>query len=65
MVTVSIGIALVRPTLERNPQGAVQLADEALYVAKSEGRNRIKVLVHEHSELTTGQFRHRELRQGS
>jgi diguanylate cyclase (GGDEF)-like protein len=38
-VTVSIGAAIVQPTIGRRPQGAIQLADEALYRAKRNGRN--------------------------
>jgi diguanylate cyclase (GGDEF)-like protein len=59
VVTISIGLALVRPTLERSPDGAVQLADEALYRAKHEGRNRLVVFEREHDTLSTGSFRMR------
>jgi PleD family two-component response regulator len=55
-VTVSIGVAIIRPTLRRSPEGAIQLADEALYNAKREGRNRMSVLEHEYDSLTTGVF---------
>jgi diguanylate cyclase (GGDEF)-like protein len=41
-VTVSIGAALVVPREGRSQQGAVQLADEALYRAKQEGRNCVR-----------------------
>lgn len=39
-VTVSIGVAVVQPDARRSPQGALQLADQALYKAKEGGRNR-------------------------
>jgi diguanylate cyclase (GGDEF)-like protein len=42
-LTVSIGVAVVDPTLDRDPRGAVQLADQALYEAKLRGRNRVAI----------------------
>lgn len=56
-VTVSIGVAFVHPTLTRSPNGAVQLADEALYTAKRNGRNRVQILETEYIALSTGSFR--------
>lgn len=56
-VTISVGVAIVRPTLERSPEGAVQLADEALYVAKQEGRNCVVTFEREHDALSTGAFK--------
>ncbi len=41
VLTISIGVAVVLPTAGRNAFGALQLADEALYHAKSSGRNRV------------------------
>jgi diguanylate cyclase (GGDEF)-like protein len=41
-VTVSIGVAWVEATLERSPEEAVQLADQALYAAKLGGRNLVR-----------------------
>ncbi|HEX7082385.1 MAG TPA: GGDEF domain-containing protein [Gammaproteobacteria bacterium] len=56
IVSVSIGVAIVRPRPRRSPQGALQLADQALYAAKREGRDRITVLEHEYDSLSTGVF---------
>jgi diguanylate cyclase (GGDEF)-like protein len=38
-VTVSVGVGFAVPSVSRNPEGIVQLADEALYEAKETGRN--------------------------
>lgn len=56
-VTVSIGVAYVAPSWERSSSGFVQLADEALYEAKHEGRNRTVFRELEYAELQTGSFR--------
>jgi diguanylate cyclase (GGDEF)-like protein len=56
-VTISVGIAVVEPTLERNPRGALQLADQALYEAKVKGRNRVELMNEsEYRMLVTGVF---------
>jgi diguanylate cyclase (GGDEF)-like protein len=58
VVTISIGVALVTPMLDRTPEGAIQLADEALYEAKSTGRNRMVVKgVEDYRRFKTGSFR--------
>ena len=56
-VTVSVGVAYVAPTLERSTQGFVQLADEALYAAKGDGRNRSAFSEAAYESLETGSFR--------
>lgn len=56
-VTTSIGIAVVAPTSDRNPRGALQLADQALYAAKVGGRNRVELMNEaDYRMLVTGVF---------
>jgi len=56
-VTVSIGGACVVPAEGRSVHGFIQLADEALYTAKEQGRNRAVILDREYEFLKTGVFR--------
>lgn len=57
VVTISIGVGIVHPAIDRTPQGLVQLADEALYRAKESGRNRIAVNGSaEYERLVTGTY---------
>jgi diguanylate cyclase (GGDEF)-like protein len=56
VVTVSTGVAYVRPTADRSPQGAILLADRGLYAAKRAGRNQIAFLDRETEMMTTGVF---------
>jgi diguanylate cyclase (GGDEF)-like protein len=60
-LTVSIGAAFVLPGANRTHEGLIQLADEALYSAKEQGRNRVVVMEAEYQALRTGRF---ELRRG-
>jgi diguanylate cyclase (GGDEF)-like protein len=56
-VTVSVGVALARAGSRRSLEGAIQTADEAMYQAKSEGRNRVAFKDSDDSEVQTGNFR--------
>jgi diguanylate cyclase (GGDEF)-like protein len=42
-VTVSIGLAIVRPEINQQPQQLLEMADQALYQAKALGRNQVAV----------------------
>ena len=56
-LTASIGVSIVAPGGERSLAGAIQLADEALYQAKEDGRNRIVVKDTRLTHIETGRFR--------
>jgi diguanylate cyclase (GGDEF)-like protein len=58
-LTVSIGAAFILPSSARTPEGLIQLADEALYSAKEQGRNRVVVMEAEYHTMTTGRFEKR------
>ena len=56
VVTVSTGVAFIRPTMDRSPQGAILLADRGLYAAKRAGRNQCTILDRDQDCVTTGVF---------
>jgi len=56
-LTASIGVAVIMPDSHRSCAGAVQMADEALYQAKGEGRDRVVIRQSNVSTLNTGRFR--------
>src|ERR1700728_1831702 len=63
-LTVSIGAAFVLPGANRTHEGLIQLADEALYSAKEQGRHRVVVMEAEYHTLRTGRFEKRRGQQG-
>lgn len=42
-MTISLGVATMRPQQGSSSQKLVEMADEALYKAKRKGRNRVEV----------------------
>jgi diguanylate cyclase (GGDEF)-like protein len=58
-LTVSIGAAFILPSSNRTYEGLIQLADEALYSAKEQGRNQVVVMEAEYHTLRTGRFEKR------
>ena len=57
VVTASIGVSIVSPRPGRSAEGALQLADEALYAAKRGGRNGIRLVDCFGVNYSTGEFR--------
>ena len=64
-LTVSVGVAIVSPGNERSLAGAIQLADEALYQAKEDGRNRVVVKESKNAYIQTGRFRAARMQAGA
>jgi diguanylate cyclase (GGDEF)-like protein len=62
-LTISIGVALIMPGSARSMIGAIQMADEALFQAKEDGRNRV-IVKESDSHLHTGRFRQNKTANG-
>jgi diguanylate cyclase (GGDEF)-like protein len=61
-VTVSIGVAAMRPERDSSHDLIVRIADRALYLAKEQGRNRHAVLDEDGLGEATAVLAARELR---
>lgn len=56
-VTISVGLAWMEATLERSPEEAVKLADQALYAAKLGGRNLVRFVGRDDAPVFAGGLR--------
>jgi diguanylate cyclase (GGDEF)-like protein len=59
-LSISVGVAVISSDTDRSLAGCIQMADEALYQAKEEGRNRVVLKQSGTTEIETGRFRARE-----
>ncbi len=57
VVTASVGATRIVPEEARSVEGAIQVADEALYESKEAGRNRVTLRDAVESPVVTGSFR--------
>jgi len=59
VLSVSVSVSVLNPDTKRSLAGAIQMADEALYQAKEDGRNRVVIKQSGVTEIETGRFRAR------
>jgi diguanylate cyclase (GGDEF)-like protein len=59
ILTISAGAARVAPTAGRSIHALIQMADEALFAAKNDGRNCVRASDQELCHVTTGRFKRR------
>ena len=56
-VTISVGVAWLDATIDRAPEEAVKLADQALYAAKLGGRNMVRIVGRDEPTVFTSNLR--------
>ncbi len=59
-LSISIGVAVISPDTNCSLGGVIRMADEALYQAKEDGRNRVVIRQSGTTDVATGRFRARE-----
>jgi len=56
VLTISIGVACLQPELQRDPTALFQMADQALYMAKNDGGDRVHVVDSKQDEVAEGYY---------
>ncbi len=65
VLTVSIGLAHVTPTVSRSMEGLMQIADQGVYIAKDSGGDRVEVMSQaEYAQMRTGLFDRKRPQEG-
>ena len=65
VLTVSIGLGHVTPTVSRSMEGLMQIADQGVYIAKDSGGDRVELMAQaEYAQMRTGLFDRNRPQQG-